>query len=555
MTNHCHVERKRQSNSRKYKRNLTESVVTNRNTTPVLLSSLASVTLDNIDDPILHDTPTIENNEPPTNLNNRNMSITVDNEYESSVDRKNQAENIINQSDDYDQVYRPCLIDQICCRLIGSYLNDGVDVTRKFSFRIGFDKFTFEPCSERVECTKNMKMRCYELIDAECYDDIQANNVKFNEAVALMKKSVIITFNWFNPTGILDYISLGKRLLDPRLTQLSSKYPNVQIGDIYKELAEIFYETNAFKRLLKRVKKQGKRILISGFSLGGAISLAISPFVHEFYAGHKSNNSVDPSKKVRVVTFGSPRTGNDAYVHYCNEILHADSACYVMSSNGGNTDMIFLDKDNDIVSSPKKNHWSLMSNCVNLTSNVLDSRNLLNESQYNSMSIICRGIEDQNHKSDGFISKLGCNEGCRMTSDRLNRGAGAAVKRQESLMYDPVCIAQISNEDHDENLLLDGSKSSYAIANPNTYLMIKELGLFRPLNNADLLYWKWLESSSEYMLDQGLAKTVVNFISRRSPFTAKFDEAFNELHSISVYYAAMLGLTDTDNQSTGAALM
>jgi len=552
------------SSGYRIKRNLTESVVTYRNDINQQQKGTSS-----IDDALMEELQhhqlglylTPDASEPPKELVDEPVvDVSGDEsdieEIHSRAWRKNRTENIINLdgSDNFDEAFQPCLIDQVCCRLIGSYLNDGVDVTRKFSFRIGSNKFSFEPCTERVECTKNMKMRCYELIDAESFEDLWSDN--FSDTVDLLKNSVIITFNWFNPTGILDYISLGKRLLDPRLVQLSStKYPSVQIGDIYKELAEIFYETNAFKRLLRRMKKQGKHVIISGFSLGGAISLGISSFVHEFYSGRKNNSFVDPSKKVRVVTFGAPRTGNDAFVHYCNEILHPLSACYVMSSNGGNTtDMILKDSD-DLVTDKKKSSWSLMSHCVQQTSNALDSRNLLNEPTFNSLSIICRGVEDGNRSSSGFISKIGCNDACDAAGKDRNSGVGKAIRRQESLMYDPVCISQVSKECHDDNLLLNGGRSSYAIANPNTMLMIKELGLYRSLNNADLLYWKWLESSGEYMVDQGLAKTMMNFISRRSPFAAKFDEAFNELHSISVYYATMLGITDGDTNSVGTAFM
>eukprot|EP00915_Cephaloidophora_sp_WS-2016_P006875 GHVH01009272.1.p1 GENE.GHVH01009272.1~~GHVH01009272.1.p1 ORF type:complete len:564 (+),score=74.01 GHVH01009272.1:2948-4639(+) len=505
----------------------------------------------------------------------------------SSRWKGNHHENLLFPAQQADECQRPSILDQVCCRLAGGYLNmDSEELSaRTFAFTIGPRRFLFRMCEEKVQCTGNLKMRSHELVDIVRLDvqhippcgygdgDRKFMTLKLGlsraeeEAEEVVRRSlsnaVVVTFNWFNPSGIVEYFTLGRRLLDPHLVQLMpEEYPKVAVGDIYKEVSETFYHTTGVERLLKRVKKEEKTMIVCGFSLGGSISLCVSIMMDRVVG--------DASAPIRVVTFGAPRTGNLSFGHLCKQKLHPESANYVLTCGtkqstdvgGGYWSQISdlgtlmctpgsvpdgdCDSDAILPLTSKGSHagsqedveWALPG-CM--SANVDDK--LFRGCTISDTNFICA-------PNVGSCFTGGDNE----PVIRNQKIIGTSQTMSDIVMntlYDPVCISQPSLTGagtHGEDLLedtkhLSGQLTSYASCNPFTKLFLQELGMWRWPGTEDYHNWRSLEATCEYSVkNQSLLRTFGNFIARRSPFNERYNIAFNRLHSISTYYSAMLGL-------------
>lgn len=378
---------------------------------------------------------------------------------------------------------------------------------------------------------------------------------------------VFIAFNWFSPTGIWDYLSLGLRLLvtPGRMDKefgLCSEFAMTQATRFMNDpgMWEFLHELNlgyvpkvatsaqrncvldhhqrqqqqangsstveglasfgAAAGFLHRHILHGRKVTLTGFSMGGSIAHAFAFLLKE---------SKNLPQDIRVVGFGAPRPGNDELTRWFHTNLTPDSLNVILaseepvalgSSNGGDPSLPVPSEDNEaVVSTPTLTQVPPEgpTDCQKCNPRVIVTPSA------------CVG--------QGF----GCLPVWTSPASSPVTGAAIAFIHDETeddpiqnptmLLYDPVTRSPSSLRGFD--------------VHPNAYVIVQQRkGIMTHVTDFERERLKAMDDQSS--AETSTISALVGIAVRGSPFSVDVSRGLDKLHSILKYYDALC--YDNDNQ-------
>jgi len=137
----------------------------------------------------------------------------------------------------------------------------------------------------------------------------------FKRSVSDSQVETILAFNWFAPTGITDYVTLGWSLISQSINTTDGL-----LSDFATDAAAQFGTNGLVESEIKNLSANDT-ITITGFSMGGVVSHGMANHLVQRF-------DISPAR-IKVISFGSSRPGSKL-LHESFEKFNAESMNVVL---------------------------------------------------------------------------------------------------------------------------------------------------------------------------------------------------------------------------------